>query len=86
MNFNLIDIYHHMGLFARCIAYTLVAFALASLIVFFERLFFLFRTKGADRAFIAKGGRMLEAQQHEAFVIEPPRRARAAWRSSWVAG
>ena len=70
MNFNLIDIYHHMGFFARCIAYTLGAFALASLIVFFERLFFFFRTRSADRKFLARAGAMLESRRHEAFVVE----------------
>jgi biopolymer transport protein ExbB len=85
MNFNLVDIYHHMGVFARCIAYTLAAFALASLIVFFERLFFLFRTKSADRKFIAKGGRMLEAQQHEAFVMEASK-ARASSLAKLLGG
>ncbi|ATB29474.1 MotA/TolQ/ExbB proton channel family protein [Melittangium boletus] len=70
MNFNLIDIYHHMGFFARCIAYTLLAFALASLVVFFERLLFFVRTKASDRSFAARAGRMLESRQHQQFVIE----------------
>jgi biopolymer transport protein ExbB len=70
MNFNLLDIYHHMGFFARCIAYTLAAFALASLVVFFERLFYFFRGQAADRSFAARAGRLLETQQHEQFVRE----------------
>ncbi|MCY1073265.1 MotA/TolQ/ExbB proton channel family protein [Archangium lansingense] len=70
MNFNLIEIYHHMGFFARCIAYTLVAFALASMVVFFERLLYFFRSKAADRKFAARAGKLLESQQHEQFVIE----------------
>ncbi|WP_257462986.1 MotA/TolQ/ExbB proton channel family protein [Archangium lipolyticum] len=70
MNFNLLEIYAHMGFFARCIAYTLIAFALASLIVFFERLLFVFRSKAADRKFASRAGRMLESQQHEQFVSE----------------
>ncbi|MBM7112814.1 MotA/TolQ/ExbB proton channel family protein [Archangium primigenium] len=70
MNFNLIDIYHHMGFFARGIAYTLLAFALASLVVFFERLLFFLRTRAADRRFAARAGRLLESQQHAPFVIE----------------
>lgn len=70
MNFNLIEIYQHMGFFARCIAYTLILFALASLIVFFERLIFFFRTKSADRRFAARAGKLLESQQHEQFVSE----------------
>ncbi len=70
MNFNLIEIYHHMGFFARCIAYTLVAFALASLIVFLERLFYFLRSKAADRAFAARAGSRLESQRYEELVIE----------------
>ncbi|HSP79872.1 MAG TPA: MotA/TolQ/ExbB proton channel family protein, partial [Myxococcaceae bacterium] len=70
MNFNLIEIYNHMGVFARGIAYTLVAFALASLIVFFERLIYLFRARAADRAFAKRAGRLLESQEHEKFVTE----------------
>jgi biopolymer transport protein ExbB len=70
MNFDLVAIYHHMGFFARCIAYTLVAFALASLIVFFERLLYFFRTKAADRRFAARAGSLLESQEHERFVTE----------------
>jgi biopolymer transport protein ExbB len=70
MNFNLIEIYQHMGFFARCIAYTLILFALSSLIVFIERLIYFFRSKAADRKFAGRAGKLLESQQHEHFVTE----------------
>ncbi len=68
MNFNLVEIYHHMGVFARLIGYTLVAFAVASLAVFFERLFVFFRSKAANRAFANKAGPLLAQHAHEQLV------------------
>lgn len=68
MNFNLVEIYHHMGVFARLIAYTLVGFAVASLAVFFERLFVFFRSKAANRAFANKAGPLLAEHAHEKLV------------------
>lgn len=68
MNFNLVEIYNHMGVFARLIAYTLVAFAVASLAVFFERLYVFFRGKAANRAFANQAGPLLSQHAHGKLV------------------
>ncbi|WP_338872048.1 MotA/TolQ/ExbB proton channel family protein [Myxococcus stipitatus] len=70
MNFNLRDIYNHMGVFALGIAWTLMLFAVASLAVFFERLFVFFRSRATSRAFAARAGQLLMQHQHEALVKE----------------
>ncbi|MCP3099134.1 MotA/TolQ/ExbB proton channel family protein [Myxococcus sp. K15C18031901] len=70
MNFNLRDIYSHMGVFALGIAWTLIAFAVASLAVFFERLFVFFRSRSVSRRFAARAGQLLTQQQHEELVKE----------------
>ncbi|AKF79170.1 biopolymer transporte protein ExbB [Myxococcus fulvus 124B02] len=70
MNFNLRDIYNHMGVFALGIAWTLMLFAVASLAVFFERLFVFFRSRSKSRVFAARAGQLLLQQQHEALVKE----------------
>jgi biopolymer transport protein ExbB len=68
MNFNLVEIYSHMGVFAKLIAYTLVGFAVASLAVFLERLFVFFRGKAANRAFATRASRLLADHAHEQLV------------------
>ncbi|MCE9668773.1 MotA/TolQ/ExbB proton channel family protein [Myxococcus stipitatus] len=70
MNFNLRDIYSHMGVFALGIAWTLIAFAVASLAVFFERLFVFFRSRNVSRRFAARAGQLLTQHQHEELVKE----------------
>lgn len=70
MNFNLLEIHAKMGPFGKLIAYTLILFALGSLIVFFERLFFLLRARGADRRFVARAGKLLQSLQHEQLAAE----------------
>ncbi|RKG58525.1 MotA/TolQ/ExbB proton channel family protein [Corallococcus sp. CA054B] len=70
MNFNLKEIYAHMGVFALGIAWTLIAFAVASLAVFFERLFVYFRSRAASRQFAGRAGPLLAQQQHDALVKE----------------
>lgn len=68
MNFNLRDIYSHMGVFALGIAWTLILFAIASLAVFFERLFVFFRSRRISRRFASRAGPLLAQNQHEALV------------------
>lgn len=70
MNFNLRDIYSHMGVFALGIAWTLMLFAVASLAVFFERLFVFQRSRAASKRFAGKAGQLLAQHQHEALVKE----------------
>ncbi|MCP3136691.1 MotA/TolQ/ExbB proton channel family protein [Pyxidicoccus xibeiensis] len=70
MNFNLRDIYNHMGVFALGIAWTLILFAIASLAVFFERLFVFARSRAASRRFAARAGQLLVQHQHDALVKE----------------
>lgn len=70
MSFNLKEIYAHMGIFALCIAWTLVAFAVASLAVFFERLYVFFRSRSVSRRFAARAGQLLSQQQHDSLVTE----------------
>ncbi|QSQ21099.1 MotA/TolQ/ExbB proton channel family protein [Pyxidicoccus parkwayensis] len=70
MNFNLRDIYSHMGVFALGIAWTLVLFAIASLAVFIERLFVFFRSRSISKRFAARAGPFLVQHQHEALVKE----------------
>ncbi|MFP2906677.1 MotA/TolQ/ExbB proton channel family protein [Pyxidicoccus sp. 3LFB2] len=70
MNFNLRDIYNHMGVFALGIAWTLILFAIASLAVFFERLFVFFRSRSVSRRFAGRAGQFLAQHQHEALVKE----------------
>ncbi len=70
MNFNLRDIYNHMGVFALAIAWTLIAFAVASLAVFFERLFVFFRSRSVSRRFAARAGKLLAGHEHDALVKE----------------
>lgn len=70
MSFNLIEIYKHMGLFALLIAWTLVAMAVASLAVFFERLFVYARSKRKSRAFAQRAALALDGHAHEKLVSE----------------
>ncbi len=70
MNFNLRDIYNHMGVFALGIAWTLILFAVASLAVFFERLFVFFRSRAVSRRFAGRAGQLLARQEHDALVKE----------------
>ena len=70
MSFNLVEIYKHMGLFALLIAWTLVAMAVASLAVFFERLFVYARSKRKSRAFAQRAAVALEGHAHERLVSE----------------
>ena len=70
MNFNLRDIYNHMGVFALGIAWTLILFAIASLAVFFERLFVFFRSRSISKRFAGRAGQLLAQHQHEALVKE----------------
>ncbi|MBX5481698.1 MAG: MotA/TolQ/ExbB proton channel family protein [Myxococcaceae bacterium] len=59
MNFNLIQIVEHMGVFDKAIFVTLTLMALASLIVFFERVIAFLRSRGASRAFAATATELL---------------------------
>lgn len=68
MNFNLRDIYAHMGVFALIVAWTLVIMAVASLAVFFERMFVFARSARRSRLFAARATTLLQNHEHEAFA------------------
>jgi biopolymer transport protein ExbB len=62
------DILGHMGLPAIAVASTLVLMALASLAVFFERLWALSRSRAASRVFAAKARSLIAGEQHDELV------------------
>ncbi|MCP3101936.1 MotA/TolQ/ExbB proton channel family protein [Myxococcus sp. K15C18031901] len=59
MQFTLIDIWHHTGLFARCIIFTLAIMSVASLVVMAERMIVFRKTRADSRNFAAKMGAIL---------------------------
>jgi len=65
MTFDLMKIFHEMGLFARCVVFALMAMAVASAAVFLERLWSFRRTGALSRAFAATAGPMLQKGQAE---------------------
>ncbi|MFO0594962.1 MAG: MotA/TolQ/ExbB proton channel family protein [Myxococcaceae bacterium] len=58
---TLTNIFHHMGAPAIAVASTLLAMALASLAIFFERLFAFWRSRSASRKFAATARALLES-------------------------
>lgn len=58
----------HMGPPAIAVASTLLLMALASLAIFFERLFSYWRSRAASRAFAAEARKLLEADDTEGLV------------------
>jgi biopolymer transport protein ExbB/biopolymer transport protein TolQ len=59
MQFTLTDLWHHMGLFAKGIVIVLGIMSLASLIVFFERLFVSLKSRSASQSFALRVGPIL---------------------------
>ena len=62
------QIINHMGPPAIAVASTLLLMALASLAIFFERLFAYWRSRSASRAFAAEARALLEADDTEGLV------------------
>ena len=62
------QIINHMGPPAIAVASTLLLMALASLAIFFERLFTCWRSRAASRAFAAEARALLEADDTEGLV------------------
>lgn len=63
MQFTLVDLWAHMGLFAKLIVAVLAAMSVGSLVVMVERLFVYSRSNGESRAFAQKVGPVLESGQ-----------------------
>ncbi|QRN95264.1 MotA/TolQ/ExbB proton channel family protein [Archangium violaceum] len=59
MQFTLTDIWHHTGLFARCIIFALAIMSVASLVVMAERVIVFRKTRKDSRNFAAKMGAIL---------------------------
>lgn len=59
MNFDLVEIYHHMGPLARCIAFFLFAMMIASIGVVVERTIAFAKARAQTRAFVAKAATVL---------------------------
>jgi biopolymer transport protein TolQ len=59
MQFTLTDIWHHTGLFARCIIFALAIMSVASLVVMAERIIVFRKTRKDSRNFAAKMGAIL---------------------------
>jgi biopolymer transport protein ExbB/biopolymer transport protein TolQ len=59
MQFTLTDIWHHTGLFARCIIFALAIMSVASLVVMAERMIVFRKTRKDSRTFAAKMGAIL---------------------------
>jgi biopolymer transport protein ExbB len=68
MEFDLIKIWHEMGIFARLIVITLAIMAGASLAVFVERLWVFFRSQRASRRFARQAAELLGARDYPGFV------------------
>lgn len=66
--FNLVEIWHSMGLLARLVALTLGVMAIASLGVIFERLVYLVRSTAQSREFAPKASRLLGEGRVEAIA------------------
>jgi biopolymer transport protein ExbB/TolQ len=73
MQFTLTELWHHMGLFARMIVIILGIMSLASLVVFFERIFVNMKSRGASRIFAHRVGPILAkgALDDAASTIKP---------------
>jgi biopolymer transport protein ExbB len=65
MSFNLVKIYHEMGMFAKVIAAFLAGMAVASLGVFIERLIFFARQGANSRGFGDMAGPLIERRDFE---------------------
>lgn len=57
--FTLTELWSHMGLFARFIAFVLAFMSLASLVVMFERIFVFMRSNGDSKGFATRIGALL---------------------------
>lgn len=68
--FNFSQIIGHMGPPAIAVASVLVLFAIASLAVFFERLYSYSRSKRSSRTFAAEARKLIEADDLEALVTK----------------
>lgn len=70
MQFNLIEMWQHMGIPAIVVAIVLLTMGLVSLTVFVERVFSLSRSRSASRAFAAKIAEHMQAARFEAVLAE----------------
>src|SRR5689334_10247299 len=61
MQFTLVDLWAHMGLFARLIVAVMTVMSLGSLVVMVERLFAYSRSSGESKAYAARVGPVLES-------------------------
>lgn len=61
MQFTLVDLWAHMGLFARLVVAVMALMSVGSLVVMVERLFAYSRSNGESRAFAQKVGPVLES-------------------------
>src|SRR5687768_14623300 len=68
MSFDLKDIWAHMGPSALLIAGLLVVMAIASLAVFFERLFVYSRSRRLSRTFARRSAPLLQERRLQDFV------------------
>lgn len=65
MQFTLIELWGHMGLFAKLIVFALAIMSVSSLIVFGERLVVSFKSRAASHAFAERVGPMLARGEFE---------------------
>src|SRR5687768_15431970 len=65
MQFTLIELWGHMGLFAKLIVFALALMSVSSLIIFGERLVVSFKSRAASRAFAERVGPMLARGEFE---------------------
>jgi biopolymer transport protein ExbB/biopolymer transport protein TolQ len=72
MNFTLIEIWNHTGLFARMIIFALGAMSLASLIVMAERVVVFRKSRSESRGYAAKMGAILAKDDLQAAVDARP--------------
>ncbi|MGZ5971652.1 MAG: MotA/TolQ/ExbB proton channel family protein, partial [Polyangiales bacterium] len=77
MELNLAHLWHSMGLPSRVVALSLATMAILSLGVLFERLLFLARTVGANRAFAQKAAALMKTSD----LVELTKEANAAPRA-----
>lgn len=70
MQFNVVEMWQHMGIPAVVVAVVLLAMGLASLTVFIERLVTLRRSRAASRIFARTLGTKVQAGQFEALLAD----------------
>lgn len=85
------NIFNHMGAPAIVVASTLVLMALASLAIFFERLFAYWRSRNRSRRFAAQARSLLEANDTQALITQADQndghlaRLLSAGAKTWIA-